>query len=107
MTSADLFGTRDFLKNEYIKRLGGAKLGIYGNSREEAFYPLYKTLDGQALDASKSSYKLVLSKKDQEIPKAFWSLTMYDGVSQLLVENPLNRYLLNSAMLPSMKVAED
>ena len=24
---------------------------------------LYKTLDGQALDASKSSYKLVLSKK--------------------------------------------
>ena len=31
----------------------------------------------------------------------------YDGVSQLLVENPLNRYLLNSAMLPSMKVAED
>lgn len=107
MSSADLFGTRDFLKNEYIKRLGGAKLGIYGNSREEAFYPLYKTLDGQALDASKSSYKLVLSKKDQEIPKAFWSLTMYDGVSQLLVENPLNRYLLNSAMLPSMKVAED
>ncbi|OLQ00892.1 hypothetical protein AK812_SmicGene16402 [Symbiodinium microadriaticum] len=88
MSSADLFGTRDFLKNEYIKRL-------------------YKTLDGQALDASKSSYKLVLSKKDQEIPKAFWSLTMYDGVSQLLVENPLNRYLLNSAMLPSMKVAED
>ena len=30
--------------------------------------------------------------------KAFWSLTMYDGKTQLLVENPLDRYLLNSSM---------
>ncbi|KJK24942.1 hypothetical protein UB46_07650 [Burkholderiaceae bacterium 16] len=29
----------------------------------------------------------------------FWSLTMYDGKSKLLVDNPLNRYLLNSRML--------
>mmetsp|Transcript_40526 Transcript_40526/g.94102 ORF Transcript_40526/g.94102 Transcript_40526/m.94102 type:complete len:448 (+) Transcript_40526:41-1384(+) len=107
MTSADLFGTREFLKNKYINRFGGAKLGIYGHSREEAFYPLYKTLDGQALDASKASYELVFSRQDQEIAQAFWSLTMYDGISQLLVANPLSRYLLNSPMLPSMKTSED
>ena len=28
---------------------------------------------------------------------AFWSLTMYDGKTQLLIENPINRYLINSA----------
>ena len=69
----------DFLKNQYIKRFGGAKLGIYGNSREEAFYPLYKQLDGEILDGSKSSYKMIMTKKDQDIAKAFWSLTMYDA----------------------------
>jgi hypothetical protein len=35
----------------------------------------------------------------KELLKAFWSLTMYDGATQLLVRNPLNRYLLNSAMI--------
>ena len=106
MSSGDLFGTRSFLKNDYIKRFAGAKLGIYGNSREEAFYPLYKQLDGQILDGAKASYKMVLSKVDQEIATAFWSNTMYDGVSQLLVSNQLNRYLLNSAMVPSMKTSD-
>ena len=28
---------------------------------------------------------------------------MYDGKSQLLVKNPINRYLLNSPMLQAMK----
>mmetsp|Transcript_12508 Transcript_12508/g.29574 ORF Transcript_12508/g.29574 Transcript_12508/m.29574 type:complete len:440 (-) Transcript_12508:149-1468(-) len=107
VTSAELFGTRGFLKNQYIKRFGGAKVGLYGNSREEAFYPFYKMADGQPLDASKSSYQLVLSKEDQEIARAFWSLTMYDGITQLLVPNALQRYLFNSPMLPSMRQAED
>ena len=31
---------------------------------------------------------------------AFWSVTMYDGKTQLLVENPIGRYLVNSPMLP-------
>jgi len=28
---------------------------------------------------------------------------MYDGTTQLLIENPINRYLINSPMLPGMK----
>jgi hypothetical protein len=28
---------------------------------------------------------------------------MYDGKSQLLIENQINRYLINSPMLPEMK----
>ena len=38
---------------------------------------------------------------------AFWSLTMYDGKMQLLIENPINRYLINSPMLPGMKKDSD
>ena len=34
---------------------------------------------------------------------AFWSVTMYDGKTQFLIENPINRYLINSPMLPDMK----
>jgi hypothetical protein len=33
---------------------------------------------------------------------AFWSLTMYELPASLLVANPLNRYLINSAMLPQL-----
>jgi hypothetical protein len=38
---------------------------------------------------------------------AFWSLTMYDGKTQLLIKNPINRYLVNSPMLPAMKKNAD
>jgi len=46
--------------------------------------------------------------KDQLPPvNAFWSVTMYDGKSQLLIENPINRYLINSPMLSGMKKNPD
>ncbi len=32
---------------------------------------------------------------------------MYDGKSQFLIKNPINRYLINSPMLPGMKKNED
>ena len=32
---------------------------------------------------------------------------MYDGKTQLLIENPINRYLINSPMLPNMKKNAD
>jgi len=32
---------------------------------------------------------------------------MYDGKTQLLVANPLNRYLINSPMLPDLKKNAD
>ena len=39
MTSGDVFGTRQYLKNNYLYRMGAAVLGIYGNSKQEAMYP--------------------------------------------------------------------
>jgi hypothetical protein len=38
---------------------------------------------------------------------AFWSVTLYDGKTQLLVANPINRYLINSPMLPDLKKNPD
>ena len=40
-SSADMFGTREFMKNNYLNRAVGAQGGILGNSKEEAYYVLY------------------------------------------------------------------
>jgi hypothetical protein len=34
-------------------------------------------------------------------------VTIYDGKTQLLIENPINRYLINSPMLPGLKKNAD
>jgi hypothetical protein len=108
VTSSDLFGTREFLKNNYLYRFVGAKLGLYGNSGEEAIYsPYFVDANQQPLDASKASYTLRFPKGQLPPAKAFWSLTMYDGKTQFLVANPINRYLLNSTMLESFKYGTD
>ena len=39
VVSGDVFGTRAYLKNNYLYRMTAAVLGIYGNSIEEATYP--------------------------------------------------------------------
>ncbi len=63
ISSADMFGTRDFLKDNYLYRYAGAKLGLYGNSRQDAIYfGYFVDADHQPLDASKSSYELHFAK---------------------------------------------
>lgn len=106
--SWDVFGTRAFLKNNYLYRFAGAKLGLYGNSREEAMYPTYFTdAEGEPLDASGKNYALHFERGQLPPANAFWSLTMYDGKTQLLVANPLDRYLLNSIMIKSFRFGDD
>ncbi len=108
VTSGDLFGTREYLKNNYLYRFAAAVLGIYGNSKQEAMYPMYRVdADKQNLDASKNSYTLHFAPGQLPPVHAFWSLTMYDLPASLLVDNPLNRYLINSPMLPDLKLDAD
>ena len=77
-------------------------------SKQDAIYFAYFVdAKGQQLDASKSSYELRFVKGELPPSKAFWSLTMYDGKTQFLVENPLKRYLLNSTTLDSYKYGGD
>lgn len=100
VTSGDLFGTRDFLKNNYLYRMAGAVLGIYGNTKEEAIYPIYFIDHAGARLTGDHAYILHFAPGQLPPVNAFWSLTMYQLPSSLLVENPIHRYLLNSTMLP-------
>ena len=107
-TAAEGFGTREYLKNEYLARMASAVLGIYGNSKEEALYPAYYVdADGAKLDASANRYELRFSTEQLPPVNAFWSLTLYELPSSLLVANPLKRYLINSPMLPALKRERD
>lgn len=103
VTSGQLFGTREFLSNNYLYRMAAAVLGIFGNSKVEAMYPLYSA-DAQA-QALHGAHRYALRFAPGQLPpvNAFWSLTMYEMPASLLVANTLNRYLLNSSMLSQFK----
>lgn len=108
VTSGDVFGTRQYLKNNYLYRMAAAIIGIYGNSKEEAMYPLYRIdAEGNPLDASKNKYVMHFAPGQFPPVNAFWSVTMYDLPASLLVANPINRYLINSPMLPNLKLDKD
>ena len=107
VTLGDLFGTRAYLKNNYLYRMAAAVNGIYGNSKQEAMYPIYAIdADGQKLEGTRR-YAVRFAPGQLPPVNAFWSLTMYELPASLLVANPLNRYLLNSPMLPQFKKDAD
>jgi len=118
LSSTKIFGTREFLEksarenysmdNLFLLRATAAQLGLYGNSGEEAIYPLYFTdQDGNPLNAAANNYTMTFQEGQLPPVKDFWSLTMYDGKTQLLIRNPLNRYLLNSTMKDNYFYGED
>lgn len=104
VVSGDLFGTRAYLGGDAMRRMAGAVIGIYGNSREEAMYPAYfADATGRRLDGATGRYVLRFAPGRLPPVDAFWSLTLYELPSSLLSANRLNRYLINSPMLPSLR----
>ncbi|PRA57046.1 MULTISPECIES: DUF1254 domain-containing protein [Pseudomonas] len=104
LSSGDFFGTREHLQNNYLYRYAGANIGIFGNSADEAAYMGYFVdSTGKPLNGAKRSYSLHFAKDQLPPAEAFWSLTMYDGKTKLLVPNHQDRYLINSRMLPKLK----
>jgi hypothetical protein len=102
------FGDRAFYKGDWTLRAAAAMAGIYGNDMIEALYPMLAAdSEGQKPDCSKNRYTLTFPKDQLPPVNAFWSVTMYDGKTQLLIENPINRYLINSPMLPELKKNAD
>jgi len=105
--TADVFGTREHLQNNYLYRMAAGALGLWGNSEAEAIYPSYWMDDeGQSLDGA---YRYALRFAPGQLPpvNAFWSLTMYELPEMLLVANPIDRYLVNSPMLPDFVRDDD
>jgi len=102
------FGDRSFFNGDWLLRAGAAQAGVYGNDAVEAMYPMTRwDVNGATLDGSKHNYTLTFPAGQLPPVNAFWSVTMYDGKTQLLIENPINRYLINSPMLANMKTNAD
>lgn len=102
--SSKIFGTPEFMKGRFMVRAAAAQGGIYGNSVQEALYVIY-AFDAQKalLDGKTGKYTLTLTPETLPPVDAFWSLTMYDRPKQFLVDNPVDRYLINSPMLAGLK----
>ncbi|RYJ42785.1 DUF1254 domain-containing protein [Flavobacterium beibuense] len=97
----DPFGNRAFYKGNRLLRAAAVMVGIYGNDKAEAFYPItYVDADNNILNGKANKYRIHFSKEQIPPAKYFWSLTMYDksadGVGGYLVKNPIDRFLINS-----------
>lgn len=99
-----IFGSRQQMQTMngddiYFSRAIGAFYGIYGNTVNEAMYFTYRTSqDGSMPDASKHDYQLTFDVNSLPPVNGFWSITMY-GADKFFVDNPIDRYLVNSRML--------
>ena len=91
-----LFGTREFLNNNYMNRAIGAHFGLWGNSKEEAnYFAGYFEGEGE-----------IVFKKEELPPLTdigFWSITAHD--EKMLVEaNEYDSYVIT---MEQMKFEED
>ena len=96
--SMDSFGNRAAYAGDYFRRAVESMVGWGGNDKIEAFYPIARVdADGNPFDGS-GKYQLRL-ETDPPV-RAFWSVTMYDtsydGTAGYLVQNPIDRYLINA-----------
>lgn len=83
---------------DYAARAAISLVGLLGNDPEEAIY-FYTYFDAAAepLDGSRR-YRIHMDA--DELPDindlGFWSVTMYDGETYRLVDNPIDRYSIGS-----------
>jgi hypothetical protein len=78
--------------DDYLFRSAVAWKFIYTNSPEEALYPIAET--DAAGEPLTGEHRYVLRFTPGQLPPvdAFWSITLYDSTSRLMVDNPINRY---------------
>jgi hypothetical protein len=101
-------GDSTYFNGDWLKRATVAKVVLYANDAEEATYPITRVdSDGQTLDGSQHNYTLTFSAGQQPPVDGFWSIAIYDGVTHLLIKNPINRYLISSHMIPAMMTNAD
>ncbi|MEW4454814.1 DUF1254 domain-containing protein [Bremerella sp. JC817] len=99
---------RESYQGDWLLRAAIAMAGIYANDSIEATYPLARVdSEGNPLDGKENRYTITFPAEQLPPVNAFWSITMYDGTTQLLIKNPIDRYLINSPMLPELKKNED
>lgn len=108
VSRGDLYGSRDHLQNNYLYRYAGAATGIFGNSSDEAtLFTYHDDSEGKPANGARHSYTVHFAKDQLPPADAFWSLTMYNAKTRLLVPNHKKRYQINSRMLPGLKLDAD
>jgi hypothetical protein len=101
---AAYFGNSTFYSGNWLLRAAAAKDDFYGNDPLEAIVASARVDgDGKMLDGSKHEYTLSFEQGQFPPVNAFWSVSMYQARSKLLVRNPIDRYVVNSSMLRVMK----
>ena len=92
-----MFGTREWYDGDYMcarapRWPAGAETSV------EAVYPTAR--EDAAGEPLNGAHRYQITFTTLPPAKAFWSVTMYDtsydGTAGYLVENPINRYLINS-----------
>ena len=66
-------------------------------------YPFYGVDSEKQPLAGSKRYTLRFAPGKLPPVNAFWSVTMYEMPQSLLTANPINRYLINSPMLPQLQ----
>jgi hypothetical protein len=100
-SSAELFGSRQFLGRNYRIRAIAAMLGIYGNAAAEYLGVGYSTdAEGRPFDGQ-NNYQIKFTAAGLPPVAAFWSITVYTK-EQFVYANSLNRYSINSLMVPHL-----
>ena len=101
-------GDSAYFNGDWLRRAAVAKAGIYANDADEATYPFARTdSDDQPLDGAQARLYADLPGRR---PAAGQRLLVGDDVrrrTQLLIKNPIDRYLINSPMLPNLKTNAD
>lgn len=103
----DLPGTPETPRHPFLGRFAASLGNPLDDSREVATFPLAPyDRDGLPLDGSQ--YRYVLHFDPDQLPPAgqFWSLTIYDQPSGLLIRNPIQRYNLQSSA-PGLRFEAD
>ncbi len=100
-SSAELFGSRDFLKDDYLTRAVAAMIGIYGNSADEYLGVGYQAdSTGRPFDGQ-HRYRIRFAPGGLPPVGAFWSITAYTA-DRFVYANALNRAKISSLALPEL-----
>lgn len=105
-SSAELFGSREFLGQDYVVRAAGAMMGIYGNAAEEFLGVGYSgDSEGRTFDG-RFRYEIKFAANELPPVGAFWSITVYTQ-DRFVYANSINRYKIGSMMVPELKRDKD
>ncbi|QKJ64156.1 DUF1254 domain-containing protein [Flavobacterium sp. M31R6] len=107
-SSSELFGSRAYLKNNYIARAVGAWTGIYANEADVflGIQGYERQADGNPF-SGKNKYTFTFKKDDFPPVDSFWSVTLYKLPSRLLYANDINRYAIQSTIINTFKKNSD